>query len=941
MIREGALKMKILSKRLKKYMLNSFKGSFLELYENLCDWWERFNASEAERLQLSMSSFQCCAAKIQATEDGLGVKINENQDMDLFTIAVASEIDETQTALKYSADLQAIDKVYEIAKQRHVDFSVTQIIYKPGNGETNEENRREKRKIRTAAKTEAKQGGEISDVYKWQQQDIERFFEQSYRGEHAVLKQIVVAGISTQDEEETGQIVAETQNEFKQSGINTDVCYGGQMRALKALIPSNELMQEHMIKVLSNTAAAFWPGRTPLKTIDEFGIHIGYLDEGKDAGIPLYWNPENPQLENANVAIVGDSGQGKTTFVLNLLKNAVASGIGFWYFSPKQDFGTDAINFIKSLEGNIISVGPKGCGLRPLKIIWDPEIHGDDVDSMYSAYIKSKERALYFIHMLIGTAFSTPMQKACKKSLTGFYIKEGYLDDDKNPINPEKWKDPKAIPLIKNYAKLIEDWSNDDIPEHKQMRASLKALLGHLVDFEKGESLFWMDEEPEDGESEFDFTKKYTVVDLSDIPAKYQDAITVLLVSNVNSKVKVHSKEALARKGRYILAFDEAPKILKNPGMQEFLPSLTREIRSSGNSLFLIGQDMKGMKPILPVIKSNCATTIFMCGMSGAAINELSGEYPIDEEDRRILGRPGKGRFYFYGIIRVPGRVIPLLTERKVFFNEVEPEQSENENEIPLSNEDYLEPEYELIDPKLKYVVDTFGVINKNWIKSQRDIEIKGFTKNTKISPVADYLSKVNYLSNDIAFLEKIEGQTPDHYVTICLMGGEYLLNDFYNVVINVHGDQGGEEDPDVTGISKKTGQRVGSEYAHPGSRSIGELRKQKNDHLKYCDVWRCICQKSNEDQVRAAVNEKKVMAAVGEDFCITRGEAFSNFIRSFKIETEELNVLEELERLKKEDEIELEKSSFSQEGTINREITDLETGEVAAADGTLLGEAV
>ena len=236
--------------------------------------------------------------------------------------------------------------------------------------------------------------------------------------------------------------------------------------------------------------------------------------------------------------------------------------------------------------------------------------------------------------------------------------------------------------------------------------------------------------------------------------------------------------------------------------------------------------------------------------------------------------------------------------------------------------------------------MDNFGVINKNWIKKQRDVEIKGFTKNTKISPVADYLSKVNYLSNDIASLEKINGETPDHWVTKCLMGGESILNDIINVVVNTHGDQGGEEDPDVTGISAKTGQKVGWEYAHPGSRSIGRLRDQKNNHLKYCDIWRCVCQQKNEDQVRAAVNETKVKVAVGEDFCLTRGEEFGKFIRSFKIEKPEFDVKAELERLRKEDEIEAfyssEKSSFSQERTINPARHKLEAGEVAAANGTL-----
>ncbi len=923
MIQQGAtLKMKILSKRLKKYLFEACHGSFLELYDNIMLKWELFNKGEAERLMLSMSSLQCCPAKLQATTDGLGVKINEYQDMDLFTIAVSDEVDPTQTAIKYSADLQTIDRVYEIAKEKHVDFTVTQIIYKPSNAEINKENKNEKKKIQTARKTELKQGGQASDVYDWQEDDIRSFFAQSYKGEHSILKQLVIAGISTPNEDETAYTISETQTEFKSSGINTDSCFGGQIRALKALIPSNEIMKEHMITVLSNTAAAFWPGRTPIKTIDDFGVHIGYLDEGKDAGIPLFWNPDNPLIENANMACLGSSGQGKTTLVLNLLKNAVASNIGFWYLTPKQDFGTDAVNFIKALKGNFISVGPKGKGLRPLKIIWDPLIHGDSSESMYSAYVKKKEEALYFFYMLIGSAFSSPMQKACKKSLTGFYIKEGYLDNDKNPVNPDKWKDPKSIPRVRDYAQLVKEWSTDEDPEHKQMRPSLKALLGYLVDFEKGESLYWMDEDLEENENEFDITNRYTVVDLSDIPEKYQDAITVLLVSSINSKIKVHSKEALERKGRYIIAFDEAPKILKNQGMQEFLPALTREIRSSGNSLLLIGQDMKGMKPILPVIKSNCASIIFMCGMEGADINELAGEFPIDDDDRKYLSRAGKGRFYFYGKRRVPGRVIPLQTEKKVFFGEdvqEGSEDSEENSEIPLSREDYFEPEYELIHPGLKYVVDTFGVLNKNWIKKQKNIEIKGFTMNSDIYPAVDYFSKVNYISNDIASLEKINGETPDHWVTKCLDGGAAILAENDDVIINSWGDQGGEEDPDVT-YRRKDGTRVGHEYAHPGSRSIGKLRKQKNDQIKYCDIWRCICQQKNESEVKAAVNEERVKGAVGEDFCITRGKALGNYFKAEK----ELN-------------LRYKESSSPKQKDENSTRINLEVGEVAAAKDTLL----
>jgi len=266
--------MKILSKRLKNYLFEACSGSFLELYDNVVDQWERFNEGEAKRIMLSMSALQCCPGKIQATSDGLGVKINEFNNMDMFTIAVSDEVDPTQTAIKYSADLHAIDKMYEIAKEKSVDFTVTQIIYKPSNEEINKENKREKKKIQTARKVELKQSGDSSEVYDWQEDDLRSFFSQSYKGEHAILKQLVLAGVSAPSEDDAAYTITETQTEFKSAGINTDSCYGGQMRALKALIPSNEIMKEHMITVLSNTAAAFWPGRTPIKTRKEFTLDI-------------------------------------------------------------------------------------------------------------------------------------------------------------------------------------------------------------------------------------------------------------------------------------------------------------------------------------------------------------------------------------------------------------------------------------------------------------------------------------------------------------------------------------------------------------------------------------------------------------------------------------------------------------------------------------------
>ena len=64
-------------------------------------------------------------------------------------------------------------------------------------------------------------------------------------------------------------------------------------------------------------------------------------------------------------------------------------------------------------------------------------------------------------------------------------------------------------------------------------------------------------------------------------------------------------------------------------------------------------------------------------------------------------------------------------------------------------------------------------------------------------------------------------------------------------------------------------------EYAHPDSRSITELEHQKNHQMAYCDVWMCVCQKANEDEVRTAV---------GNEFYRLRGSQFREFLQNIGI---------------------------------------------------------
>ena len=92
-------------------------------------------------------------------------------------------------------------------------------------------------------------------------------------------------------------------------------------------------------------------------------------------------------------------------------------------------------------------------------------------------------------------------------------------------------------------------------------------------------------------------------------------------------------------------------------------------------------------------------------------------------------------------------------------------------------------------------------------------------------------------------------------------------------IVIHHNGGQG-LQDADVTCITPD-GKILWIEYAHPKSLSIKELEDQKNKQMRYCDVWKCVCQDSNEREVKTAV---------GRDFYCVRGDGFKGFLQDIAI---------------------------------------------------------
>lgn len=884
------------AKRLNRFVRNHSSQAFLEIYNNVMIKWDAFTTGEYDRVYDAITDFMICPALLKSTEDGEGLIINKRHSQ-LFTIAGLPHADPTGVGIRKSADPSAILKIFDIANENKIDTTYTQILYAMSHEQQNNETNKELIHLDWIRNVELRLKKIASRWIQYQEEDIEEFSKKNFDGTGRTMKQLGLVRIDSENMEDVQYHSDHMQQILRGHGFNTEVPYGSQMRALKASIMSNEWMPDWCTKVMSDTAAAMWPGRNPLKLLDDSGFLIGYLN----GGIPLYLDLENKNYDNKHFAVFGGSGKGKSTLFLYWLWNAIAAKINFIHIVPKQDHGTSHLNMIKAIKGQLAYVGTQEFSPNPYMIVWDPATHGDSIHDMKLAYNVFRVSIRNFWHMIIGHEFSNAMQAVFKKTLTVLYQEKGFIDENSMPINCGKWLNPVESPSAEDHLNLMERWVKEDTPERRKDRPSLHALINYGIDFRQGQDLYFLN-----NHNTFDPKGRFITIDITHVPEEYQDAVTVLMVNIISARLKTPDADTYKKKPRTIISVDEGPRVLSNPGMAKFAPIMFREARSGKCSVAINGQDLKGMKDILPVLKSNTDAIIFMCSMEPDDVDEFATEFKFSEREKLGLQQKGKGKFLFYKTGRkIFGRVIPSNIQNKVFFNE------ESESEEVVSVEDLSKTRYEVL-PEVKEIVKEFGVIPYNWITELNDTEMPGYTRYTKVYPVTNNLNKVNFVRNDI--LADIEvkgthcGESIDHWITKVQMGGERIRRGCNDVIINTWGDQGGEEDPDVTGITP-SGKRFGDEYAHPGSRNIGRLRDQMNKHKLYCDEWVCVCQSSNESTVAAAVGNKDN----GEPNYRTRGDGYTKYLDSFVIDEPETDIKKEL---KKAEEYELnigyEKSSSS-----------------------------
>jgi type IV secretory pathway VirB4 component len=267
----------------------------------------------------------------------------------------------------------------DVTNDKNIDLTITQILYKMPASEESKEVDKELAKIDMIKETDLKLHGRYSRRLDHQAKDVENFSEQSFDGSHRQMKQLIITRVDGSDKLEVEKNSSHLQTILRSHGVLTQVPYGGQMEALRSSLMSNEINLNMVSKLMSNVAAAMWPGRNPLKQLDTEGILIGYTNTSKNSMMPIYWNPEDPKYNCKHLCFWGGSGKGKSTFFQFIVWNAVGANCDFILFVPKEDMGTSHLDMIKALGGSLIYIGEEGKNFNPFMVFYNPETQGKDI----------------------------------------------------------------------------------------------------------------------------------------------------------------------------------------------------------------------------------------------------------------------------------------------------------------------------------------------------------------------------------------------------------------------------------------------------------------------------------------------------------------------------------------------------------------------------------
>ena len=423
-------------------------------------------------------------------------------------------------------------------------------------------------------------------------------------------------------------------DEFANKSCEIRTLYFKQLDALKETLPVNDnILKDNTKNMTTAGLAAMFPiARTKSSVKD--GIYLG---RDLFTGLPLNLETFTPQLANANIAIFGVPGSGKSVTVKTIVgRNALINRR-----SSILDIEGEYVAQTEKLGGRIIKVRqtiPVGINLFDIDIdadegFIDIDTKITEIRAIMNGIINRyenrtlKPNEIADIEQAVREVYK---EKEITKDINSIYEKTGGNSEGKITFGNIK----KKMPTLTDFYRVMKD------------KIKNEELSSTLSNFLKGKTLGIFD-----CQSTLKVNNQTICFDISEIKDEIMRYYVCLVLTTWITNKYMATRE---RNKRYVVV-DEAWNLFKNKETSDFLENLARRARKKKVAMILATQyllELRQDRQAEAII--NCCDTIILLKQSIGSIDEMMKFFklPLGAKEILMKARPGESILIRGGEVR-------------------------------------------------------------------------------------------------------------------------------------------------------------------------------------------------------------------------------------------------------------------------------------------------
>lgn len=409
-------------------------------------------------------------------------------------------------------------------------------------------------------------------------QDVTAIVAQMHRSKEPLLHAAVYIELSAHDLNQLGLLQTEVLTELVRSKLNVDRLLLRQQQGFLSVMPSGwNVFSDQFERVLpASSVANLYPFNYSGKT-DPNGFYLGRDKFGSN--ILVDFNRRADDKTNANILILGNSGQGKSYLLKLILTNLRESGMNIICLDPEMEFEDLTNNlggcFIDLMTGEyIINV------LEPKT--WDENGSPEDKDAPQTFRICSKlSQHISFLKDFFRTYkdFTDREIDTIEIMLGKLYDKWGITDHS----NFDRLK-PEDYPILSDLYELVESEYKEFDESHRQLYTAdtLREICLGLHSLCKGAESKFFNGHTNIKNSEF---VTFGVKGLLQTSKNLRNALLFNVLSYMSNE--------LLTTGNTAASIDEFYLFLSNLTAVEYVRNFMKRVRKKDSAVILSSQNLE------------------------------------------------------------------------------------------------------------------------------------------------------------------------------------------------------------------------------------------------------------------------------------------------------------------------------------------------------------